>query len=150
MSGRVASALVLGSLVGSLLLGGCVPATPDEGTYKDKAALTLGGALSEVATVQKVLETLHEDKMFRPTAITQMRYSGSSLDTNASAFDEVQPPPDLDWLHKKTDDLLSEAQDTTLQARIAIERNETARYPAIAEDLGKLADELDKLETRVS
>jgi hypothetical protein len=142
--------LAAGCLLASVLVTGCVPATPDNGTYKDKTAQTLGGALSEVSTVQKTLESLHQGKMFRPTAIVQLRDSASSLDTNAGAFNEVHPPPDLDWLYKRTDTLLTQAQDTTNQAALAIERRRVDQYSKIAQDLGKLADQLDKLETRVS
>ena len=150
MRRRAVAGLAAGCLLASVLVTGCVPATPDNGTYKDKTALTLGGALSEVATVQKTLETLHQGKMFRPTAIVQLRNSSSNLDTNAGAFNEVHPPPDLDWLYKRTDTLLTQAQDTTNQAALAIERHQVDQYPKIAEHLGKLADQLDKLETRVS
>jgi hypothetical protein len=80
------------------LVAACVPANPDDDTYEGKVAVTLGGALSEVATVQKILETLHEGRLLRPTAVAQMRYSQDSLDTNAGAFNQVNPPPDLHWL----------------------------------------------------
>jgi len=147
---RRAGAELAAGLLASVLVAGCVPATPDDATYEDRTAQTLGGALSEVATVQKTLETLHQGKMFRPTAIVQLRNSASSLDTNAGAYNEVHPPPDLDWLYKKTDTLLTQAQDTTNQAALAIERHQVDQYPKIAKDLGKLADQLDKLETKVS
>jgi hypothetical protein len=150
MRHRAGAQLVAGCLLGSVLVAGCVPASPDNGTYKAKTALTLGGALSEVATVQKTLETLHQGRMFRPAAIVQLRNSSSKLDTNAGAFNEVHPPPDLDWLYNKTNSLLSQAQDTTNQAGLAIERDQVGQYPKIAKDLGKLADQLDKLETSVS
>jgi hypothetical protein len=150
MRSRTAARLLGGCLLASALLTGCVTANPDDQTYKDKAALTLGGALSEVATVQKVLESLHQDKMFRTTAIAQMRASQNSLDSNAGAFTEIHPPPDLDWLYNRTDTLLSDAQDTTNAATLAIQRRDVDQYPKIAKDLSKLAHELDKLETRVS
>jgi hypothetical protein len=147
---RPVARLAVGSLVASTLLAGCVPASPDDDTYKDKAAVTLGGAASQVATVQKVLELLHQGRLLRPTAIAQMRYSQSSLDTNTSAFTEVHPPPELDWLYTRTNNLLSNASDTTNQARLAIERHDVDQYPKIADDLTKLADKLDELESRVS
>lgn len=149
MSSRATGALALGSLLGALVLGGCVPANPDAATYEQKTALTLGGALSEVATVQQLLETLRQDRMFRPTAIAQMRSSESNLDTNAGAYGEVHPPPQLDWLQQRTSTLLTESQDTVFQARLAIERHQADRYPAIAQDLSRLAEKLDKLQKRV-
>jgi hypothetical protein len=134
------------AVVGLLLLSGCVPASPDEDTYKGKASLTIGGASSEVSTVQDILELLHAHRIFRPAAITQMRDSQSSLDTNTGAFNEINPPPALDGLYQHTNTLLSDSTDTIRAARLAIERHETSRYLPLAHELGKLADRLDALE----
>jgi hypothetical protein len=150
VSGPARTWLVAASLLGLLLAGACVPANPDDDTYEGKVAVTLGGALSEVATVQKILETLHEGRLLRPTAVAQMRYSQDSLDTNAGAFNQVNPPSDLHWLYVRTNDLLSEAGDATNQARLAIARRQERQYPTIAHHLATLADKLDKLQTRVS
>jgi hypothetical protein len=139
----------VGALLSGVLLSGCIPANPDDDTYKAKASVTVGGALSQVATVQKILESLHQDKLFRTTAIAQMRSSQSSLDTNAGAFNEVHPPPDLDHLYGRINTLLSDANDTAFQARLAIERHEPGRYPRLARDLGKIASQLSKLQTRL-
>jgi hypothetical protein len=137
-------------LLALVLLSGCVPASPDDDTYKGKVSVTLGAALSEVATVQTILETLHEGKMLRPTAIAQLRGSQSSLDANSGAFNEVGPPPDLDSLYARTNALLSDATDTVHEARLAIERRESGRYVEIADSLGRIADELDRLEAKAS
>jgi hypothetical protein len=133
-----------------LLASACVPANPDNDTYEGKVAVTLGGALSEVATVEKILETMHEGRMLRPTAVAQLRYSQDSLDTNTGAFNQVNPPADLDWLYARTNDLLSAAGDVTNEARLAIARRQDNRYVLIADALKALADKLDKLQTRVS
>jgi hypothetical protein len=132
------------------MVSGCVTANPDDDTYKGKVEVTVGGALSEVATVQTILETLHEDRMFRPTAVAQMRYSQNSLDTNTGAFNEIHPPRDLDGLYARTNSLLSDATDAVNQADLAIKRNEVGSYPKIADDLSKLSDKLDTLEKSVS
>jgi hypothetical protein len=134
------------AVVGLLLLSGCVPASPDEDTYKGKASLTLGSASSEVSTVQHILELLDAHRIFRPTAITQMRDSQSSLDTNTGAFNEINPPPALDGLYQHTNTLLSDSMDTIRAARLAIERHEAGRYSALAHKLGRLADRIDALE----
>lgn len=84
MNRQSSGGAALGVVLALVLLTGCVPATPDAGTYKGKAAVTLGGALSEVATVQTILETLHQGRMFRPAAIAQMRYSQSSYGNSLS------------------------------------------------------------------
>jgi hypothetical protein len=138
------------ALLGLTVVQGCVPASPDQDTYLQKTSVTVGSALSEVATVGTVVSMLHDEKMFRSTAIAQVRDSQSSLDTDAGAFDEVDPPTDLDWLHDRTDTLLSDATDAVLAARLAIDRREKSRYAGIAKDLASIADRLDALEARVS
>ncbi|HEU4511958.1 MAG TPA: hypothetical protein VFR87_02520 [Nocardioidaceae bacterium] len=141
---------VLAAALAAALLGGCVPASPDVDTYDDKARLTLGAAVSDVRTVQKLLETLYDDRMLRQTAIAQMRYSEKSLGTATSAFIELNPPPQRDRLTKRMSTLLGDAEDLLDEARTAIERYDRARYPALADDLDTIAKDLEELEGRVS
>lgn len=141
---------VLAAALAAALLGGCVPASPDVDTYDDKARLTLGAAVSDVRTVQKLLETLYDDRMLRQTAIAQMRYSEKSLGTATTAFIELNPPPQRDRLTKRMSTLLGDAEDLLDEARTAIERYARARYPALADDLDTIAKDLEELEGRVS
>jgi hypothetical protein len=137
-------------LTGAVLLAGCVPASPDRDTYLGKVSVTLGGALSEVATVQVVLEALHDGEMFRSTAIVQVRDSQSSLDTNAGAFNEIDPPPDLDRLYDRTNALLTAGTQAVQAARLAIDRRQVGRYADLAHDLERIAKRLDTLEAKTS
>lgn len=140
---------LLAVVVAVALLGGCVPASPDVDTYDDKAALTLGAAVSEVRTVQSLLETLYDDRMIRQTAIAQMRYSEKSLGTATSAFTELNPPPRRDRLTKRMTTLLGDAGDLLDEARTAIERYDRAAYPSLVDELDTMAGDLEKLERRV-
>lgn len=139
-----------GALLVATLVSGCVPASPDPDTYDDKAAVTLGAAVSDVRTVQTILETLYDDRMLRPTAITQMRYSEASLGTATSAFTELNPPPARDRLTRRMTTLLGDAGDLLGQARTAVERSHRDRYPRLADRLGALSADLERLEGRVS
>jgi hypothetical protein len=112
--------------------------------------VTSGGALSEVATVQTVLEALHDGRMFRSTAIAQVRDSQSSLDTNAGAFNEIDPPPDLDRLYDRTNALLTAGTQAVQAARLAIDRRQVGRYADLAHDLELIAKRLDTLEATAS
>jgi len=136
------------SALGAVLLGGCVPASPDADTYDDKAALTLGSAVSEARTVERVLDTLYDGRMLRPAAVTQLRYSEDALDTATGAFTELNPPPSRDRLNRRTTTLLGDAGDLLAQARIAIERERVGDYTTIADDLARLAERMEKLEGR--
>ncbi len=137
-------------LVAALLLSGCVPASPDAGTYDDKVRVTLGAAVSDVRTVQTLLETLYDDRMLRQTAIAQMRYSEKSLGTATSALTELNPPPQRDRLTRRMSTLLGDAEDLMDEARTAVERYHRDRYPGLADDLDQVAKDLEKLEEQVS
>jgi hypothetical protein len=147
--GMAALLALLVTLLG-VLGSGCVPASPDVDTYDDKARLTLGSAVSEVRTVETILRSLHEDRMFRPTAIAQMRYSQSALDTATSAFTELNPPPRRDRLTARMTTLLGDAGDLLDEARTAVERHHRDRYPALAKELAAIASDLEELEGQVA
>jgi hypothetical protein len=141
-----AAALVV---VLGVLATACIPASPDADTYDDKAQRTLGAAVSEVRTVEKVLESLRRGRMFRQTAIAQLRYSQSSLDTATYAFTELNPPPQRDRLTKQTTTLLGDADDLLGEVRTTVERYHRDRYPALVKELDAMASDLERLEGRV-
>ena len=132
-----------------LLVTGCIPATPDADTYRDKAQRTLGAGVSEATTVAKVLQTLDEDKNFRSSAITQVRDSQSAVDTAEGAFIELTGPAELDRLTTRTGTLMSDAGDVMDDARTAIEHHDTGSYASLADQLEKLAAKMEKLEERL-
>ncbi|MFZ5847271.1 MAG: hypothetical protein ACOYX5_07825 [Actinomycetota bacterium] len=141
---------VLAGLVLLASLTACVPASPDADTYDDKAALTVGSTISEVRTVQRLLELLYDDRMLRPTAVAQLRYSEDALDTATKAFTELNQPPSRDRLATRVDTLLGDAGDLLADARIAVERRHRGQYPSLAGDLGRLASTLEQVEGRLS
>lgn len=131
------------------LLTGCVPASPDTGTYDDKVRLTLGSAVGDVRTVERLLQTLHDDRMLRPAAIAQLRYSEDSLGTATKALTELNPPPARDRLADRADTLLTDADDTMTEARLAVERHEVGSYLRLARDLEKVAVAMEQVEERL-
>ncbi|HEX6485974.1 MAG TPA: hypothetical protein VF012_04640 [Nocardioidaceae bacterium] len=137
------------SALAAVMLGSCVPASPDADTYDDKAALTLGSAVSEARTIERVLDTLYDGRMLRPAAVTQLRYSEDALDTATDAFTELNPPPTRDRLNRQMRTLLGDTGDLLARARIAVERERVGDYPILAEDLRHLADRMARLEERV-
>jgi len=137
-------------LAAALLLSGCVPASPDADTYRDKAALTLGSAVSETRTVSRLLETSRDGRMLRPTAKAQLRHSEDALDTATGAFTELNPPPTQDSLNRRASSLLDDAGDLVAEARIALERSRTGRYPRLVRELENLAARMERLEGRLS
>ena len=137
-------------LLVATLLSACVPASPDADTYDDKAAQTLGAAVSDVRTVALLMETSYDGRMLRPTALAQMRHSEDALDTATTAFTELHPPPSRDRLYTRVSTLLGDAGDLVAEARVALERSEEGSFPDIADRLTRLAGDLEKAEEQVS
>lgn len=150
MRSRGAAAAVSMLVLLLVPLTGCVPASPDTDTYRDAAAQTLGTAVSEVATVEKLLRLLADGDMLRPFAVTQLRYSEDGLEKSTSWFSGLNPPVGSDPLDRRAGRLLEDAGDLVADARVAVHRDQPGRYPTIADDLAKLGTKLERLEGRVS
>jgi hypothetical protein len=144
--------LVVGSLlvlVAVFVLSRCEPASPGPGAYQEKARVTLGSALSEVATVELALTQLEHGRMFRPATLTTFRYSEDNLDSASTSFTELNPPPTSDRLYQRCSTELEDAGDLLAQARIAVERHDVGEYPSLLRQLKKMSDRLDAFERQV-
>jgi hypothetical protein len=137
-------------LLVAFLASGCVPASPDVGTYDDKAMRTAGTAVSEVRTVERLLNLLHDERMLRPSAVTQLRYSEEGLGTTTTSFSELNPPSARDQFADRLGGLLDQAEQLVMDARVAVERRAVADYPAIARRLESIAKKLEAVEAEVS
>jgi hypothetical protein len=137
-------------LLVAFLASGCVPASPDVDTYDDKAMRTAGTAVSEVRTVERLLNLLHDERMLRPSAVTQLRYSEEGLGTTTTSFSELNPPSARDQLADRLGGLLDQAEQLVMDARVAVERRAVADYPAIARRLESIAKKLEAVEAEVS
>jgi len=133
-----------------LLTSACVPASPDPGTYRQKASTTLGAAVSELSTTAISLEQLADGRTFRPAVITQLRYSEDAIGTATKSLTELNPPVTADPLHRRASTLLGDAEDLLATSRIAVHRHEEDRYVDLAGDLRSLADAMETLEKRAS
>lgn len=133
-----------------LLLAGCIPASPDVDTYEDKAARTAGAAVSEIRTVERLLTLLYEQRMLRPTAVTQLRYSEDGLGMATDDFTELNAPPARDRLADRLGTLLDEAEHLVAEARVALKRQDAEAYRNIAGRLQGTAKDLERIEARIS
>jgi hypothetical protein len=132
--------------VTALLLTGCVPANPDADTFDEETKRTAGTALSEVRTVERSLTLLGKERMLRPTAVAQMRYSQDGLGAAATAFTDLNPPPSRDGLAERLSTLLDEAEGLVVDARVAIEREAVEDYGDLARRLESVAQDLEAVE----
>lgn len=137
-------------LVVVFLASGCVPASPDVDTYDDEAMRTAGTAVSEVRTVERLLDLLDQDRILRPTAVAQLRYSEDALGSTTTSFSELNPPEARDPLADRLGGLLDQAEQLVMDARVAVERSAVEDYTAIARRLESTAKKLEAVEAEVS
>jgi hypothetical protein len=137
-------------LVVVFLVSGCVPASPNVDTYDDEAMRTAGTAVSEVRTVERLLELLEQDRILRPTVVAQMRYSEDALATTTTSFSGLNPPEARDPLADRLGGLLDQAEQLVMDARVAVERRDVGDYTAIARRLESTAKKLKAVEAEVS
>ena len=148
---RLRTAAAAATLCGALVAtAGCGTTNPDPAGYREQASLALGTAVSELATTRLYLQQLDEGDVFQASATTQIRYSDESLGSQAQSFGTLNPPPGMDALYKRCSTLLGDAQDLEAAVRIAVHREETARYAGLVKRLETLGGKLEKLESRVS
>jgi hypothetical protein len=149
-SGRPTRGRVLGLAFLLFSASGCVPASPGPQTFEDKAALTVGAAVSEVATAELSLHELNRGRTFAPTVLTALRYSEDSLGTATTAFTELNPPITDDRLYDRVSSVLGDAADLLAQTRIAVNRGDVSQYAGLVEQLRALGKRLEALEKQVA
>jgi hypothetical protein len=137
------------ALAVALVLTRCVPQDADAETYREQARLTLGAAVSEVATVRLALQTSQRGDNLAPYAEITVRRSEDNLATTIDVFRALRPPRSLDALAATTSELLSRADDLVVAARVCVERSAGAACPDLGADLGRAAARLERAEGRL-
>ena len=140
MSGKVALAAVLCGLV----LAGCGTQTPDPSSYRDRTEQAVSAVLSEVATVQLVIERLDRHDVQSAYAQIVISDSDDSLGKAVTSYTSLDPPRAEQELFDQVSAQLSRAQDLVLDARIAASRSDSTKYPKLARQLSRMASRLDK------
>jgi hypothetical protein len=130
------------------LASGC-STSPNASDYREQASLTLGTAVSEVATLRHVMAELAEGDTFRQSALTQLRYSEKSLGSATQSFGSLNPSPSTDRVQQASSRLLGDAEELLTEVRIAVHRRRTDTYPELVDDLSKMGTQLEDLESRV-
>jgi hypothetical protein len=128
------------------MLTGCVVASPDDDTYRDAVASTIGSAAGEVATVRTMVSLLRRDRIPRPAVVAQLRYSEESLGRSTQSFLSLNQPAGEDHLAEEAARLLDESATAMRAARRAVHRHEVSDYPRVIADLHAVGDDLETLE----
>lgn len=129
---------------------GCVVASPDANTYRDAAAQTSEGAISDLATVEQLLRLLHRDGVPRPAAVSELRTSEASLAKSSDWFTSLNPPAGSEPVAVHLADLLETASGLVDQSRLAVHRHATDEYLPLAARLAALTNRLERLDAGLS
>ena len=140
MNGKLALVVLLSSLA----LGACGSQTPDPAAYRDRTEQAVSTALSEVATVQLVIERLDRHDLQSSYAGIVVTDSDDALGGAVTSYTSLDPPRAEQHLFEQVSAQLGAAQDLVLRARIAVSRNDATQYPALARDLSHVAEQLDQ------
>jgi len=140
----VKARLALVVLLSALVLGACGTQTPEPAAYRDRTEQALSAALSEVATVQLVIERLDRHDLQRKYAGIVVTDSDDALGGAVTSYTSLDPPRAEQHLFEQVSAQLGTAQDLVLRARIAVSRNDATQYPALARDLSHVAAQLDE------
>jgi hypothetical protein len=131
------------SLVGLLLLVGCVASAGDFAAYEEDAVNTAETARSAVETALLTVR-IADGKAFPPTVTVLLEEAEDDAEGAQSTFGSVQPPDEpADRLREELDRLLSEAVSVLADLRIAARRSELDSLPSIAEPLTSLSKQLE-------
>ena len=128
-----------------LLLAAC-STSPGAADYREQASLTLGTAVSDVATARLVLDELAQGDTFHPAAMTQLRSSEESLGSVAQSFGSLNPPASEDPVHRRSTTLLGDAEDLLAAVRIAVHRRSADDYADLLDELRHVGSQLEELE----
>jgi hypothetical protein len=130
-------------------VAGCGSMSPDPADYREQAYLTLGTAVSELATTRLYVEELAQGDVFATSTTSQILASDQSVGSSAQKFGSLNPPLGSDKLYEQCSSLLTDAQDVTAAVRIAVHRGDTGSYPRLVRHLRHLGDRLEQLQTQV-
>ena len=117
--------------------------------YEGKAATTVKGSLSDVATVSLVANTRLRGRSLAPYAATVVSDAEEQLSKHQGTFDSIQPPNGrADRLQREVDELLSRALDDVRRARVVTRRNDRDGLRRVASALRGDAKTLNEFVER--
>jgi len=141
---------VLLAVVFSWVLTGCVPATPDEDTWRYDARQAVSDVSSEVRTVALVLRHDAAGRFLggyaAVTAANAEEAAGKAGDTLAAK----QPPAAEEGRYATVTDLLDKATGLLAEARIAVAEGNRSAYQGLLDQLDAVAGQLDRLERELN
>lgn len=136
---------LLGVVLGSFALSGCVAPAPDDASYESKATQTAQAALSAARTAILSTHTYADDRLPGTYLEPVLEDAEQTLGSVQTTFDSVQPPATAaaDGLRAALDPLLQSAASDVTDLRIAARRGRSGDLASTADDLSTIADRLE-------
>lgn len=137
-------------VIGAMLvtaLAACEPTTPDRSDWRNNASYATTGVASDVGTATLVLRQLTNDRVLRTYARVSVIYAEDDAGKQLDKFGKRQPHVADDGIYQRVTSTLSDASDLLSEVRIAVVRDDTAKYAGLLKELGQQSDKLDKLSS---
>ena len=138
-------AAVVSAVLATTSLTACVgPATTND-AYRGKALHAAHAAVSELESSRLAVDTMLAGRLQHLYTETMLSASEDALSSVQQSFDSIQPPESrvADDLRASLDQLLSDANDSVRELRIAARRHDDATLRSVVGDIGKTIDELN-------
>jgi hypothetical protein len=122
----------------------CVGPARTHNDFQLKAKSTAETTLSAVGTTQLVVRLAADDRAFANYLSVLIGDAEDEAASAQSTFDSIQPPnEDSDALRSQLDDLLSTANDSIADVRIAVRRGQLSEAATHADELEQIAKDLN-------
>ena len=135
------------TVVGAVLLTGCVTPALDSGAFRHNARGAVGSGLSETSTAALTVEQVLAGRLTDAVADTSLSNCEDAIGPIEDSFGKVQPPHGRDDpLRTDVLDALGDADEAIADARIAHRRDDTDGLRTALADLRSVTDEFERLE----
>lgn len=135
------------TIVGAVLLTGCVTPALDSGAFRHNARGAIGSGLSETSTAALTVEQVLAGRLTDAVADTSLSNCEDAIGPIEDSFGKVQPSHGRDDpLRTKVLDALGDADAAIADARIAHRRDDTEALRSALADLRSVTDEFERLE----
>jgi hypothetical protein len=128
-----------------VFLSACVGPAPSFGSFEGKAGATAQDMRSVVETGRAAIALAQRERAFGPYLYEVLHDADEDGSSIQSAFDSIQPPDaHSQALRSELDDLLTSAESTLDELRIAARAGSFERLVDLGRPLGQLSAELDR------
>ena len=123
----------------------CGSPAPDTHDHHDAVVTAVESALGDARTALLALDAWREGDATTAYATVTLRESATSLEGATGQLTALTPPRSGDGLQARAEDVLADAGEAVVAARVAVERDDRAGAADTSRALAETADALDRL-----